>query len=946
MAATPTTTNAHHAAALQYAARGWHVLPLHNISRGHCTCPAKADCTSPAKHPRTKHGLHDATTDPGQIGFWWIKWPNANVGIRTGAISGLVVLDIDPEHDGEQSVVTLEQTHGPLPPTLTSLTGGDGMHHLYTHPGPDIDIANRAGSKLGPGIDVRGDGGYIVAPPSLHLSGQRYEWLDLDVPLAPLPDWLHEQLEQEQPVAPAAPRPNIAPGGPAPGGTTNYARVALDRQAADVTQAAQGGRNHALNAAAFRMGQLIAGGQIDEPTVVDELVAAAGRCGLGGKEVGNTIRSGLTSGAREPQYPDPTRASIRPSGAATTSANTGSSTTNEDGREQAPPDDTPPPAPPARSKDVVDDDDDPDGEINETDLGNARRLIRRHGHELRYATHLRGWLRWDGRRWRVDEDGYVQRCMHATAQSIMLEIAELADPDDRKKRFGWALKSENARALEAAIRIASSLRGTPVVAQQLDADPWLFNVRNGTIDLRTGDLREHRQTDLLTKLAPVTYDPDAHDDRWDAYLDSALPDAEFRDWVQRAIGYTLTGSTIEEILLFVHGPTRSGKSTFLEAIKAMFGDYAKNADFETFLDRGKDGTARSDIARLAGARLVTSNEIDEGRKLAEGLVKTLTGGDTITARFLYRDEFEYAPQFKLLLAANHKPRAKGNDDALWRRIRLLPFVHPPTTIDPGLKTHLSTDDGARSAILRWATDGCRQWRERGLRTVAAVREATQAYRAEQDPLAEFFADHCVFDNTDPNCCVTAADLRSAYEDWAKEQGIKRTLSPMHFKELLEDRGCTNERRRCDGKQVRAWRGIRMLAPNEDPQLPGIGVSSVTPDEIATEVPDTGVTASQNEEARDARDEQNHGSHDSLYVRAHEGEVLKSASSSSRASHDNETGATPLPGTFPEPTPEDDPPQLAYGDGYVPCANCERPILPAPGSVERGYATYCPDCQPF
>jgi P4 family phage/plasmid primase-like protien len=439
-------------------------------------------------------------------------------------------------------------------------------------------------------------------------------------------------------------------------------------------------------------------------------------------------------------------------------------------------------------------------------------------------------------------------------------------------------------------------------------------------------------------------------------LESALPDVELRDWMQRAIGYTLTGSTIEEILLFVHGPTRSGKSTFLEAIKAMFGDYARNADFETFLDRGKDGTARSDIARLAGARLVTSNEIDEGRKLAEGLVKTLTGGDTITARFLYRDEFEYAPQFKLLLAANHKPRAKGNDDALWRRIRLLPFVHPPSKVDSGLKTYLSTDPNARSAILAWAVVGCQQWRDRGLRTVAAVREATQAYRAEQDPLSEFFADHCVFDNTDANCWVLASDLRSAYEEWAKEQGIRRTLSPSHFKELIEDRGCIGDRKRIEGKTRRLWRGVRLLALNEEPQLPGIHVAPVAVDEKTEQVPENDVAPVADETERDARDEQNPGSQESPYVRAHEEDFSETPEHPARASRGGVTGVTPLLDTSSEVSPGDGNRPVAgdgqasfeieYADGFVGCANCGTPVRPATRPDGRVFKTYCDSCEPF
>jgi putative DNA primase/helicase len=964
--------------ALAYARRGWHVLPLHSIGDdGRCTC--RKECASPGKHPRwhehdLAHGLHDATIGVDLIGRWWKRWPAANIGIRTGDVSGLIAVDVDSAKDGEESLDALIETHEPFPATLTALTGGDGFHYLFAHPG--IDVGNTAEKRLGRGLDARGDGGYIVAAPSLHVSGQRYEWLDIDTDVAPAPEWLVKLLTDDD----GPPRPSRGSGPPAPyapaGGTTPYAAKALAARVDEVRNAPNGQRNATLNEAAFRLGMLVAGGQITEADVIEALTAAATAAGLGTGEILATVRSGLTSGARDPQYPDPkfsprpvasaqrgdapptpatergtagassaeaapathagTRAPARPRSEPTDDASTDHVAVSEGAAASAvidndePPEQKPPRPPP--TLEGHDEDDDPDGEINDTDLGNARRLIRNYGREVRYAPHLKGWFRWDGRRWAHDLDGQVHRYAHATAQSILTEAAGLTDREDAKKRTAWSFKSEAARQLDAMVRIAERLRGVPISSFELDADPWLFNALNGTIDLRTREIRPHEPKDLLTKLAPVVYDPDAQDDRWDAYLESAIPDGELREWVQRGAGYTLTGLTIEELLFFVHGPTRAGKSTFLEAFKACLGDYARNADFETFLDSKRGaGSATQDIARLAGARLVASNEIDEGRKLAEGLVKTLTGGDTITARFMYSPDFEFSPAFKLWLAANHKPKVRHGDDAIWRRIRLVPFVHPPAKPDSGLKAYLSHNPKARSAILRWAVDGCAAWQERGLRTVAAVREATEAYRAEMDPLAEFFADHCAFGDHETHW-VISADLRKAYEEWANEQGIRRTLSPNHFSELLDGRECHSDRRRIAGKPTRIWRGLRLLSPAEDPQqLPGIAVTPGTQDE--------------NEGKRDERDRRS-GSSKKSPMRGRTGEeILETPERTERASRQDATGETAPAGTSRESVPVDrdlhlDPDEF----GRVLCAgDCGRMVSPTPEAVESRSPTRCYDC---
>lgn len=289
---------------------------------------------------------------------------------------------------------------------------------------------------------------------------------------------------------------------------------------------------------------------------------------------------------------------------------------------------------------------------------------------------------------------------------------------------------------------------------------------NGTVDLRTGKLREHRREDLITRLASVEFDPDAQRSLWDDFLRRVLPDPNLRSFVQRAAGYSLTGLTSEEVLFFPYGPTATGKSSFLAALGATLGDYAAVADFETFLDRNGAGGPRNDIARLVGRRLVASQEVNDGQRLAEGLVKQLTSGDVISARFLYSESFEFLPEFKLWLSANHRPRVRADDDAIWRRILQIPFTVqiPIAERDPGIKAALRNPNLVGPAILAWAVRGCLDWRKRGLDIPGVVKTATEEYRTEMDSLGDFLADCCVLAGY---AKAKAGTIYKAYLDWCK-----------------------------------------------------------------------------------------------------------------------------------------------------------------------------------
>lgn len=442
-----------------------------------------------------------------------------------------------------------------------------------------------------------------------------------------------------------------------------------------------------------------------------------------------------------------------------------------------------------------------------TDTGNAERLVRLHGRDLRYVHTWARWLAWDGRRFAPDTSGEIHRRAKETVRAAYAESAQLSDADARKELARWATKSESAARIDAMIGLARA--EVPVAHEALDADPWVLNVPNGTLDLRTGELRPHRRSDLLTKLAPVEYDPSAEAPTWERFLERILPDAAVRAFVRRATGYSLTADTGEQVLFLLWGSGANGKSTFLETLMAALGDYAMKTPAETLLAR-REGAIPNDVAALRGARLVAAVETEEGRRLAEARLKELTGGDTVSARFMRAEWFTFKPVAKLWVATNHRPRVKGTDEAIWRRIRLIPFTVtvPEPERDPKLPERLRAE---LPGILAWAVAGCLDWQRDGLRPPDAVLAATSDYRAEQDVLGAFLEDRCVLA---PECWVASAQLFGAYKRWCEETG-EHAMTQRVLGLALGERGFTDARKGSGRARRRGWHGIGLRHEGEE-----------------------------------------------------------------------------------------------------------------------------------
>ena len=740
----------------------------------------------PDKKPLTRHGHKDASSGPDQVKAWWDKNPAALVGIPCKD-NGFFAVDVDDLDAWEQYKRGRE-----LPPGPVQSTPRGGLHFLFKYP-LDVDIPNTA-SKLAAKIDLRSNG-YIC-------TGQGYSWLTgMGIDEKSLPDapaWLLDDIRKmaEKPEYKTRPAGND-------GGDPGQYR--LDRYLAKATP---GNRNDLGFSLACQLRD--SGLSIHEAeSILREYAQRVPGPDYSESEATASLREAFKTHPREPAK----LKSRRP-------RNPSPAELQEE--------------PPANY------DDEPQAQaplILLTELGNSRRFSERFKKKLLHDS-TRGWLMWTGKKWDIDETGQVvtlakkviddifdeaketegQAKMVISAAQKLPDDASAADREALKDRLdklqaraklllSWAMKSQTEHQATAMISLAQS--DLPARPSDFDSDPWSLNCDNGVLDLRTGKLLPHNPNQRITKIAGAAYDPGAKCPLWLRFLDRVFDhDQVMMDYIQRVVGYSLTGLTIEQCLFFLYGAGSNGKTVFCETLAAMLGDYARKTPTDTLMAKYFDNHIPNDLARLPGARVVLAAELVEGKRLNESLVKDLTGGDRITARFLHREFFEFIPTFKILMYGNHKPAIRGTDEGIWRRVRLIPFT---VTIPEG-ERDLSLTQKLRAelpGILAWAVSGCIAWQQAGLKTPAPVTLATSEYRAEQDLLAAFLEACCVIG---PEYKVTAGELYTAFKAWAIENG-EPERSQTRFGGALSERGIsTKERQSGTGRWF--YKGIGLLDKEE------------------------------------------------------------------------------------------------------------------------------------
>ncbi len=400
-----------------------------------------------------------------------------------------------------------------------------------------------------------------------------------------------------------------------------------------------------------------------------------------------------------------------------------------------------------------------------TDLGNGERFAARYGGQVRYVAAWDKWLLWDGRRWREDATAEVMRLAKFTAKSIHAEAAIAEDEDVQKKITKWAFDSQSRSRLEAMLALAKSEPPIAIAYSSLDADPWLLNCENGTVCLRTGELRPHDPADLLTKSTGIEFAADAGEDAvlWAEFLHTTFAgDRELIRFVQRLLGVSLIGEQKEHLFPIAYGTGANGKSVLFGVVQDSLGEYAITAAPNLFTVKRGDSHP-TELADLHGRRLAVLNETQDGAKLNEGLIKSITGGDRIKARRMREDFWEFAPSHTAYLVTNHRPVVSGTDHGIWRRLRLLPFTVtiPAERQDRDLPEKLRTEG---PAILRWMVQGCLDWQRHGLGEPAAVKVATEGYRAESDTIGRWLEECCLVQGS---AQAKAAGLLDSFNKWAQ-----------------------------------------------------------------------------------------------------------------------------------------------------------------------------------
>lgn len=731
-------------AAKAYQKMGWSVIPVHG------------------KKPAVRWKLYqDILPDDDDIKEWFGqdgKFKDGNIGLVTGAISNTILVDFDSldallafkEHSDDESI-TCPQVH----------TGGHGhrVHAFFKYPTEILELSGkkRIASFVGKlsgfdsrfaGLDLRGDGGYAVLPPSIHPdTGKPYRWAvkPNDCGNSDLPGWFLELI--------------LADGNNTRKSENQSTKDGHEPFGNDYAELWRGvGKGRRNDTCARLAGHYLAKGlSIRE---IESMILRWNERNdppMAEKEVVATVRSIYAK--------DEKRAGFEIGG------------------------------------------------IQFTDGWNAKRFITEFGENVRYIDDWGKWLIWNSAegRYLVDRKLWAVRLAKETVKKMLRDAANIEDDRDRKALVRHASRSDSSSKYRAMVDLARSEPGIPIGADELDKDPMLLNVLNGTIDLSTGKIASHNRRNLITKLAPVLYDPFAVCPFWLHSLKTYTKGNQgLIDFLQKAIGYSLTGEIREQVLLILYGGGANGKSTLIETILGLMGDYAQQSEPDLLIKKRHDGHPTG-IADLMGTRYVATTEIGEGVRLDESLVKRLTGGDSLKARFMRQDFFDFKPTHKLWIGVNHKPIIRGTDAGIWRRIRLIPFdVNLEKTLSPDqlmpFSVVLAKLREEWPGILNWAVEGCLRWQKEGLGMPPEIEAATNEYREEMDVTGRFIDECCIIDE---NVKAKAKDLYQSYKEWCEENGEYATSQKM-FGGKLRDKNF--EKRRGHGGSI-WWFGVGIADNN-------------------------------------------------------------------------------------------------------------------------------------
>lgn len=663
----------------------------------------------------------------------------ANFAVVTGEISGCIVVDID-NADALAQVAELG-----FPETTPIVSTGKGYHLYFSYP---KDVAEKVGKvKTGvnigniQGLDLRADGGYVLAPGSIHPSGRVYKW------------------HVEPRVYDFTAYPSVFPEIP------EWLRTILITRHISETGAQTKG---------------VTGVRADS-------------------EVDSPARGNVGEGSRNVQM-HRIAASLRTRGKSRREIYERLCSENERFN------------PPLHGSELATIADSASryqveiGDYHLTESGNAQRMIDAFGDDLIYVSQTGKWQSWDGKRWIVEHADGVQKYAQQVASLIHDDADKCNDDKAKKKLFTWALGSEAAKKVTACVKLAKPYLS--VSSSQLDRNQWILNAPNGIIDLHTGELMPHDRKEYCSKMAGAEYHPDAECPRWLQFLDEITGgNFELQSYLQRIVGYSLTGDTSEHVWFMLLGNGRNGKSTFLNAVQTMMADYSSNIRPEALLMQGMDKVP-NDLAALKGARFTAASETPASRKLNEALIKQLTGGDAVQARFLFQEFFEFKPQCKLFLATNYRPNIVGTDVGIWRRTHEVPFPVsiPESECDPNLPAKL---DAEISGILAWAVRGCIEWQRRRLDPPQAVQSARQEYYEEMDTVGQFIREWCEVDEmpNKSNVSTSVTEIYRAFSAWCL-LGSEDLMTKRAFGMKLTQRNIPSVRMKDGG---RGRRGIALRA---------------------------------------------------------------------------------------------------------------------------------------